>query len=107
MELGTEESAAPHVENGKTAPQKQIDFSAEAKVAELITAYREMGRLLANIDPLTPPPTAHPLWDFARLGFSQADLTKPFTASRLIGMSAATLGDILNRLKETYCGTIG
>jgi 2-oxoglutarate dehydrogenase E1 component len=43
-----------------------VDLSSEAKVAELITAYRELGRLLADIDPLTPASTSHPLLDLSR-----------------------------------------
>ncbi len=89
-----------------TSPQ-QVDFSAEAKVAELITAYRELGRLLADLDPLSDPLKAHPSLDLAHFGLTSADLTKNFTAARLIGMETARLSDIIQRLKETYCGKIG
>jgi 2-oxoglutarate dehydrogenase E1 component len=84
-----------------------IDFSAEAKVAALIAAYRESGRLLAKLDPLSDAPQSHPLLDLSNFGLSPSDLTRQFTASRLIGMETAKLADILARLRETYCGSIG
>jgi 2-oxoglutarate dehydrogenase E1 component len=83
------------------------DLSSEAKVAELIMAYRELGRLLADLDPLTPPQSANPLLDLSRFGLSAADLQKSFTAGKLIGMGPAKLTDIITRLRETYSGNIG
>ncbi len=90
-----------------TTATTPIDFSAEAKVAALITAYRELGRLLANIDPLSPTPSSHPLLELSHYGLTDADLSKTFTAGRLIGMSSAKLSDIVTQLRETYCGSIG
>jgi 2-oxoglutarate dehydrogenase E1 component len=118
MELGAEEvepSAAP---NGHAAPQAVqtataaaaaagMDLNAEAKVADLINAYREMGRVLANINPLVPAPASHPLLDLSRFELTSADLNKTFNAGKLIGMGPAKLSEIIARLRETYCGDIG
>jgi len=84
-----------------------LDLSSEAKVADLINSYRELGRLLANLNPLGAAPSSHPLLELSRFGLSSADLGKTFTAGKLIGMGQATLADIIARLKDTYCGTIG
>ncbi len=120
LELGTEEAgvgnghlatgnghAAPAPVVGAITPQGSVDFGAEAKVAELITAYRELGRLLADIDPLSAPPSSHPLLDLARFELTSADLARTFHAGKLVGMGPAKLSDIIARLKETYCGKIG
>jgi 2-oxoglutarate dehydrogenase E1 component len=118
LELGTETEAGQPLPYGNgQAPQAAapapsrtgpIEFNPlEAKVAELILGYREFGRLLANINPLTPPPSSHPLLELSRFGLSQEDLSKSFKAGRLIGLGDAKLSDILSRLKETYCGSIG
>ncbi|OFZ17980.1 MAG: 2-oxoglutarate dehydrogenase E1 component [Bdellovibrionales bacterium GWB1_55_8] len=107
LDFGTSSAVAP----GAT-PQAEVaaagpDLSSEAKVAELITAYRELGRLLADINPLAPPPASHPLLELARFGLSDADLNRSFTAARLVGMEPAPLSQILTRLRETYCGSVG
>jgi 2-oxoglutarate dehydrogenase E1 component len=84
-----------------------VDLSSEAKVAELIMAYRELGRLVADLDPLTPPQSSHPMLELSRFQLSAADLQKTFTAGKLIGMGPAKLSDIITRLRETYSGYIG
>ncbi len=103
-------------ENGHTQKQPQlvavnnlgerIDLSSEAKVAELINAYRERGRLLANLDPLGSPPTSHPLLELQNFKLTEADLERTFTAGKLIGIGPAKLKDIIARLKEIYCSCV-
>jgi 2-oxoglutarate dehydrogenase E1 component len=120
LELGTEEASQEHppvsapqagsATGGKplsVTPASSVDFNAEAKVAELILAYRSLGRLLAHIDPLSPAPVFHPLLELSRFGLTEADLSKTFTAGRLIGMGPAKLSDIFNRVRETYSNHIG
>ena len=110
LELGNQVGEAAALENGGLSnghATPGIDLSAEAKVAELITAYRELGRLLADIDPLTPAPSSHPLLELSNFRLSEADLPKTFTAGKLIGLGPTTLNNIITRLRETYCGSIG
>ncbi len=83
-------------------------INAEAKVGELIQHYRELGILLANINPLMAAPTTHPLLEPASFELTSADLDRKFTAAKRVGFSEpATLRDIIARLRETYCGPIG
>lgn len=89
-----------------TLSARAVDLSAEAKVADLINAYREYGRLIADIDPLTPPPSSHPFLELSRFGLTEADLAKTFTAGNLIGLGPAPLNEIIARLKKTYCNRI-
>jgi 2-oxoglutarate dehydrogenase E1 component len=96
----------PQTTERVTAAEKE-DWKKESKVAELILAYRELGRLLADINPLMPPSSSHPLLEMSRFGLSSSDLTQTFSAGHLIGMGPARLSEILSRLKETYCGPIG
>jgi 2-oxoglutarate dehydrogenase E1 component len=109
MELGTE--LAPSISGGQAAPQSSgaptNDLSSEAKVAELITAYRELGRLIADINPLSPPASSHPLLELSRFQLTNDDLKKTFTAGKLIGLGPSTLSEIIARLRATYCGSIG
>ena len=82
-------------------------FSSEAKVAELIMAYRELGLLLANTDPLSAPLSSHPLLELSQFELNASDLSKTFSAGHLIGMGPAKLSEIIARLRETYCASVG
>lgn len=110
MELGGELPANEpngHANGVTSSPAENQNLSAEARVAELITAYREVGRLLANIDPLNAPPSSHPLLELSRFELTAADLPKTFNAGKLLGLGPSKLSDIIAVLKETYCGSIG
>ncbi len=84
-----------------------LDFQKESAVAELITAYRNSGKNIANIDPLSDPPTSHPMLDLKNFGLSEGDLGKTFFASKLLGIEPTTLAQIIDRLKTIYCRQIG
>ncbi len=104
IELGAQ--VAPEAKPNGHAEDGAFDLSSEAKVADLIAAYREYGRLVADIDPLNTPPATHPLLELARFGLADADLDRSFTAGRLIGIGPAKLREILTALRETYCRSI-
>ena len=109
LELGTETETTPELQKKQpdlTPQASSTDVAKEAKVAELILAYRSLGKLLADIDPLTPPPTSHPLLELSRFGLTSADLEKPFIAGHLIGLGPTPLKVILNHLKSTYCRSV-
>jgi len=118
VELGNELGTADHAlsnghangtTNGSAGPAvvaSSTDLLSEARVAELINAYREFGRTIANINPLTPAPTSHPYLELARFGLTQADLAKTFQSGKLVGMGSARLSDIITQLKNTYCQTV-
>ncbi len=112
MELGHSEQPSTTLSKtnapsgNETATVYSLDLSTEAKVANLINAYRERGRLLANTNPLKDPPTSHPLLSLSHYGLSEADLDKTFTAGKLIGIGPAKLRSILERLKKIYCSSI-
>jgi len=84
-----------------------IDLSSEAKVADLINAYRERGHLIAHIDPLSSRTRSHPLLELKHFGLSQEDLSRTFTAGKFLGLGTTTLQKIIDRLHEIYCSTFG
>ncbi len=90
----------------KGATVLSLDLSAEAKVADLINAYRERGRLLANIDPLNAPCASHQLLELSNFGLTQEDLDRTFTAGKFLGIGPAKLKIIIERLKQIYCASI-
>ncbi|MDH5750430.1 MAG: 2-oxoglutarate dehydrogenase E1 component, partial [Rhodospirillales bacterium] len=74
----------------------------------LIRSYRVRGHLIANFDPLGLEGRAqHPELDPRTYGFSDADLDRPIFINHVLGLEFATLREILQVLKETYCGSIG
>src|SRR2546423_4724529 len=78
------------------------------RIYGLVNAYRVRGHLEANLDPLDHlPREQHPDLDYRSYGFSDADLDRVMPAGGLFGIEEATLREILRRLRETYCGSIG
>ena len=79
----------------------------QAKVGALIHRYRDIGHLLACMDPLSACPTSHPLLDLDAFGLDVSDLDRAFAAPGLIEQTSAPLKAIVGRLKQTYCHSIG
>jgi 2-oxoglutarate dehydrogenase E1 component len=78
-------------------------------VQQLIAAYRNVGARWADLDPLkrTERP-AIPELEPSFYGFADADLETVFnTSNTFFGKETMSLRDLLNALRETYCGTIG
>lgn len=75
-------------------------------VQSLIYRYRDIGHLMACIDPLSPCLTEHPQLALAEFGLDEADLDRTFRSNRFI-RDAATLREIIAVMRETYCGSIG
>ena len=78
-------------------------------VQQLIAAYRNVGARWADLDPLKraerqPAPELEP----AFYGFTDADMETAFnTSNTFFGKTALPLREIINALRETYCGTVG
>jgi len=72
----------------------------------LIRSYRIRGHLIANLDPLNQTiREIHPELDPRTYGFSEADLDRPIFIDQVLGLEYATLREILEILRRTYCGT--
>src|SRR6267142_1989074 len=102
------QSALPGVTPG------QAEAAKEAGVIQLINAYRVRGHLIADLDPLGVEPSSHPELDPSTYGLTIWDLDREFLTGSLgeaIGEGApkaiATLREILETLRQTYCGKIG
>jgi 2-oxoglutarate dehydrogenase E1 component len=74
----------------------------------LIRAYRVRGHLEAKLDPLgLKLIEPHPELDPKTYGFTDADLDRPIFIDRVLGLETATLRQIVEAVRKTYCGTIG
>ena len=88
--------------------QVDTDDRKQVAVLQLINMYRYLGLSQALLDPLQfdQKPYRTEL-DPANFGFTEKDMDTVFNASSLAGPDHAPLREILQILKETYCGTIG
>jgi 2-oxoglutarate dehydrogenase E1 component len=74
----------------------------------LIRTYRVRGHLQAKLDPLgLQVQKVHPELDPATYGFTAADYDRPIFINGVLGLKSATLREILAKLYESYCGSIG
>jgi 2-oxoglutarate dehydrogenase E1 component len=84
--------------------QKQVG------VLQLINAHRFLGTRWAQLDPLkrTERPEIHEL-ELSHYGFTEADLNQSFNTGSFHGLPTdhATLREILDAVRQTYCGSIG
>ena len=104
----TREKAAA---NGKAVAEADVHQATRDSVRAImmIRAYRMRGHLHANLDPLG---MAKPQEDYNELspenyGFTEADYDRPIFLDNVLGLEFATIRQMLDILKRTYCSTIG
>ncbi len=79
----------------------------QSRVESLIYRYRDLGHLMACMDPLSSCPTDHPLLNLGAFGLSPDHLDTFFYTRRFSDSGQARLRDIISQLRETYCSSIG
>ena len=90
------------------ADQMHEQSIRQARVMELINAYRVRGHLIADIDPLHAMPVLyHPELDIETYHLTIWDLDRVFITGGLGGTETATLREILDILRRAYCGKVG
>ncbi len=99
-----EKAKAQDVELSDDQIQRAVLDSIRALM--IIRAYRIRGHLAADLDPLgMRDQTPHPELDPASYGFKGADLDRPIFIDNVLGLQIATMRQITDILKATYCGT--
>jgi 2-oxoglutarate dehydrogenase E1 component len=103
-------------QRAKSGGTKVVVASVDAEMGrkrtaaqQLIAAYRNVGSNWADLDPLkrTERPNI-PELDPAFYGFKDADFETVFdTSNTFFGKEKMPLRELLNALRETYCGTLG
>ena len=90
------------------ADQMHEQSTRQARVMELINAYRVRGHLIADTDPLHAMPLLyHPELDIETYNLTIWDLDRVFVTGGLGGTETATLREILDILQRAYCGKVG
>jgi 2-oxoglutarate dehydrogenase E1 component len=80
---------------------------SQARVHALVHRFREIGHLLACLDPLEACLIEHPLLSLEAVGLSAEDLDKPFIVPDGPSNVKAPLRDILAGFRETYSRSLG
>src|SRR5437879_13091202 len=90
------------------ADQMHEQSVRQARVMELINAYRVRGHLIADTDPLHAMPLLyHAELDIETYGLTIWDLDRLFISGGLAGTETATLREILDIVQRAYCGKVG
>ncbi len=109
-----EENGLQKKENNELLQSEDSDFLSEqgtkdsVRAIMLIRAYRIRGHLIANLDPLDlQKREEHSELKPETYGFKKEDYNRKIFIDGVLGLQQATLSEILNILKKTYCSNIG
>ncbi len=101
---------------GKPAPAgaklSQEDIRAATidsiRALMMVRTYRVRGHLMANLDPLgLEERKVHPELQPETYGFGPSDMDRPIFMDGVLGLETATIREILEILKRTYCSNLG
>jgi 2-oxoglutarate dehydrogenase E1 component len=92
----------PHETNGALTHSPK-----ELEVMRLITSYRRRGHLFTKTNPVRTRRSYSPTLAIENFNLSEKDLDIRFEAGKEIGLGKATLREIIARLEQTYCSSIG
>ncbi len=95
-------------EKGVSLSDSQIQRAVLDSIRALmiIRAYRIRGHLIADVDPLgMRDKTPHPELNPASYGFAEADMDRPIFIDKVLGLEVASMRQIMDIVKRTYCGT--
>jgi len=120
---GSDAKDVPHLpvinafaDRAKQGGTKVVMANADAEmgrkrtaVQQLIAAYRNVGQRWADLDPLKRMERPSiPELEPSFYGFTDADQETVFdTSNTFFGKDRMSLRELMNALRETYCGTIG
>src|SRR5437762_1177463 len=83
------------------------ESTAQTRVVRMIRAHRDLGHIIAHLDPLSDPPATFDQLELSFFGLTEGDLDKVFDGSAFLGLGQATLREIRAACRDTYCRTIG
>ena len=100
-------SSAANSGNQAHAAAPIIDSLRQSRVHQLINAYRSIGHLEADINPLASAPAVHPKLSLQAHGLDDADLDTTFDVGTYLGGGQMKLADVVATLRSTYCTHVG
>jgi 2-oxoglutarate dehydrogenase E1 component len=93
------------------SPQEKTDearvAALQSRVNQMVRNYRVRGHNIASVDPLGIPRPTPPELETSFFGFSEQDMDYSIPADTLQCEGRMTVRQLLQRLKDTYCRSIG
>jgi 2-oxoglutarate dehydrogenase E1 component len=89
-----------------SAGEERVAFLQD-RVDQLVRAYRVRGHLMAEIDPLGRPRPGLPELDPRFYHLTEEDMDRSFSTDTIEGPQSMSLRQIIQRLRNTYCRSIG
>ena len=105
FELGLDRTASD-TQPPAVAGDVETDWSS-AGIFDLVHSYRELGHFVAKLDPLGHDRPNHPLLELSNFGITSAQLDRPVSGGGFAGWTGGTLRDLVEKLRATYCRSIG
>ena len=109
--LGADQSVAVSLneqnESNQSAKVDENSIEKHARLYGAIYAFRDIGHTQGTFDPLNDKVTENPRLSFQRLGLEQSDLNEIHFTGNYLGGVRMSIGEIIDRLKKTYCGNVG
>lgn len=91
-----------------SAPPRGLEVAErQDRVDQLVRVFRVRGHMAAALDPLGMPRPQLPQLDPAYFGFTEDDMDHVVSCRTIHGPDLRTLRDILERMRNTYCRSIG
>ncbi len=94
-------------EQASAATTEEMSQVLSIEIADLVHSYRELGHFIAKLDPLGHHRPNHPLLELSEFGLSEADLDRQVGHDGFLGQTDGTLRDLVQKLRDTYCGSVG
>ncbi|WP_374506657.1 2-oxoglutarate dehydrogenase E1 component [Flavobacterium sp.] len=98
---------AQYSSNSVASGQVSEKVLKEFNVIKLIDGYRTRGHLFTKTNPVRERRIHTPNLAIENFGLSTADLDTVFDAAKILGHQPATLKEIISRLENIYCQSIG
>ncbi|WP_296687169.1 2-oxoglutarate dehydrogenase E1 component [Flavobacterium sp.] len=98
---------AHYSSNSVASGQVSEKVLKEFNVIKLIDGYRSRGHLFTKTNPVRERRIHAPNLAIENFGLSSADLDTVFDAAKILGHQPATLKEIIRRLENIYCQSIG
>ena len=103
-------SLNPEAPTGTTASGStgEGNIALQQKVGRMVRNYRVRGHIIAKLDPLKMPTAEQPPeLDPVYYDLSEEDMNRTLAPDTIPGMGALTVREIIDRLRHTYCRSIG
>lgn len=94
--------------DGSESSDREMSIAQlQDRVDQLVRGFRVRGHLEAKLDPLGRPRPANRDLHPDTYGLLPSDMERSFSTRTIFGDNTRTLGEIVQRLRNTYCRSIG